>query len=246
MSPWPALRATMGCAASYPSTAPRRRAHWGWAATPRSGVPAAAPPRGGNTDRGEPLALGGELVGLVTGQVEIGCGDVVTQLIERAGTGDRDDVGLADQPGQRDLRWCRVVGLRDAPQRLDDWRRALEVLGQAQRVVASRGTRRQVSRVVPAAEHALLERAVRDDNAVMRLCVGNVGCVGLAPQETEVHLVRQDCTPELALGGAPALRGEVAHPDVVHGPRILEALHPRHRRVQRHERVGPVDLIQID
>ena len=58
------------------------------------------------------------------------------------------------------------------------------------------------SRVVAAAEHALRERAVGDDQPVVRLRVRHVVLVRAAVQQAVLHLVRQHRTPERGLGAA--------------------------------------------
>ena len=112
--------------------------------------------------------------------------------------------GLPDQPRERDLRRRRVVRGRNPAQRVDERARTLEVLGEAQRVVHAGRPTRRVGGVVPAAEHALRERAVRDDDAVVRLRVRDVARVVLALDQVEAHLVREHRAPERALGGGPA------------------------------------------
>ena len=239
-------RVNLERAGSYPSTGGGVQAGVAARCVLRRNAGLYPTPGGRDADRGEAVALGGQLIRLGGVQIEIGCGHVVTQLIERTGAGNRDDVGLSDQPSERDLRGCCVVGPSDSTQCLDERSRSLEVLRQAQRIVATRGSRREVGRVVPTAEHALLEWAVRDDDTIVGLGVRDIGDIGFALEQAEVHLVREDRAPELTLGGTPAIGREVAHPDVVHRSCILEPTHALHRRTQRHERVGPVHLIQVD
>ena len=114
--------------------------------------------------------------------------------------------------------------------------RAVEVLGEEQRIVEPRRALGRVRRRVAARQQPHAERAVRDHEPVVRLRVGHELGVGLAGDEAVLHLVRQHRRAERVLGGAPPREREVADADVGDDTRALEAAHAFHLLRDRHDR----------
>ena len=168
------------------------------------------------------------------------------ELLDAACAGDGDDVRLADQP-------------RQAPP-APGWRRGTAAISRS----ASSRTRPRsrfsgrnnalfertppgIVRAVPAGrQEPLRQRAVGDDDPIVGLRPRQQLGLGPAGHQAVLHLVGQHRAAQRAVGVLPASQPEVAHPDVPDDAAVVEAAHPRHRRLQRHHRVRPVQLVQVD
>ena len=121
---------------------------------------------------------------LVGRQVEVGGLDVAPQLLDRARAGSRRRAGARSA-----TRVTPAPAWRRAPRRFA-WRprspaSRARCSREAQRVERARRVRRQVVGVVAPTEQSLGERAVRDDESLVRLRVGHVAAltIGSPPQQ---------------------------------------------------------------
>ena len=137
-------------------------------------------PRRRATCRLVPVGRGREFRELVGRQLEIRGRDVRLELLETARAGNRDDVRMTDHPRERNLRRPGVVRLRNRAHGLDHVVRRDDVLGQEHGIERARPVGGQVGRVVTTGEQPLRERAVGDDQPVVRRRVRNEICIRLA------------------------------------------------------------------
>ena len=105
---------------------------------------------------------------------------------------------------------------------------------------------RTPGRVVAARQEALGERAVGDDHAAVSLRPQDQLALGAAREERVLDLVEEHAPAELLLGPLPASEVEVAHAHLGHHAGVHQFAQPAHGLAQRHDRVGPVDLVEVD
>ena len=102
-------------------------------------------------------------------------------------------------------------------------------------------------RRVPARQQAHAERAVRDHEPVVRLRVGDEVGVGLARRP---GCTAPGSTAPASRAPASAARQRASEklltPTSVTTPGVLQAAHALHLLRDRHDRVGPVDLVEVD
>ena len=122
------------------------------------------------------------------GEVDIGRGGVELELLDAGRARDDDDPRQAEQPGQRDLRRLGVVGVGDLAQDVEQRLDPAQVLGAEQRVDRPHPAR-AVVHAVPAAEQALGQRAVGDDDPVLALGERHQVLQRAGVGQRELHLV---------------------------------------------------------
>ena len=71
--------------------------------------------------RGDLRRAGLDLLQVVVGELDVGCGDVLLEAVQLRRAGDRDDPRLLrEDPRERDLRRRRALPLRDPLEQLDE------------------------------------------------------------------------------------------------------------------------------
>jgi hypothetical protein len=197
-------------------------------------------------DRGESFRGLAQRLVLVVGQGDPGGRDVPLELFDAGGARDGRHGGVPDDPGQRDLRGGRGVRVRDLAEHGDQLPRPLEVLRQEQRIAGADAVRGPARTPVPARQQPLGQRAVGDHDAAVRCRERQQITLGLPVHEAVGDLVAEDPAAERLLGGAPALQPVVADPDLADQAHPLQGPHAPHDRAVADDRVGHVDLVQIE
>ena len=150
------------------------------------------------------------------------------------------------QPCQRDLCGCRVMGSGDLPQHTEQRARRVEVVRQEERVAPADRSGRPVVPVVLRRQETLGQRTPGDHESVVVPGVRQQFGLRVAVDQAVAHLVAQHPPAQSRLGGAPTAQRVVADPHVGHHPAVLQRPHPAHDHRVRNDRIRLMHLVKVD